>query len=125
MPWGSCICIDGFCKPKPPTPTPPTTGWGEWTPWSDCDKILRKMFRTRVCHKPTARNGAASCPGRAVESKDCPPGCQYCSHRHEPVCGVDGKDYKNDCWATCEGVLVGSCVELMGRIIKMIAGLHV
>ena len=49
-------------------------GWGDWTVWGSCNTLTGKKTRSRVCNKPTPKNGGKACP--RPSSEETTEGCE-------------------------------------------------
>ncbi|PNH06825.1 Serine protease inhibitor dipetalogastin [Tetrabaena socialis] len=113
---GVTIAYKGECgTPDNTTEVPTDGGDGGGGPSCACPKIL-----SPVCGngKTYANKCLASCANATVNyTGNCanPDGCMLvrCTGDENPVCGYDGVEYRNECFAACTGVsyTLGACVE--------------
>ncbi|EDO49968.1 predicted protein, partial [Nematostella vectensis] len=68
-------------------------GWSSWSWWARCTKTCGGgvQARSRMCNKPSPRDGGRTCPGKTVETRSC----------NSRDCPIDGKWSSWSSWQTC------------------------
>ncbi|XP_032223331.2 SCO-spondin isoform X3 [Nematostella vectensis] len=68
-------------------------GWSSWSWWARCTKTCGGgvQARSRMCNKPSPRDGGRTCPGKTVETRSC----------NSRDCPIDGQWAPWSSWRAC------------------------